>query len=191
MKKLLFNPFEKYDGRALLAIGLVATLIGSMLGFAFNARFDGAIDMHFSYAVTFAQPFTDNVFNIAILFFAFHIFGYTINKKTRPADILGTVMLARLPFYLGTLTNINGFISRTTEAMLGLDMNNIQLNPADLTIIVVSSLITLALLVWYIALLYNGFKVATNLKTTNQKVMFAVTLIVAEILSKILFFLIY
>jgi len=191
MKKLLFNPFEKYDGRALLAIGLVATLIGSMLGFAFNARFDGIIDMHFSYNVAFAQPFTDNVFNIAILFFTLHLFGYTINKKTRPVDILGTVMLARLPFYLGTLSNINGFIARTTEAMMGLDMNNIQLNPADLAIIIISSLVTLALLVWYIALLYNGFKVATNLKTTGHKILFAVTILVAEILSKLLFILIY
>lgn len=191
MKKLLFNPFEKYDGRALLAIGLVATLIGSMLGYAFNARFDGAIDMHFTYNVPFAQPFTDNIFNIAILFFTLHLYGFTINKKTRPADILGTIMLARLPFYLGTLFNINGFIARTTEALVGLDMHNIKLNPADLVIIIITGLVSLALLVWYIALLYNGFKTATNLKTTNQKVLFAVTIIVAEILSKLLFILIY
>lgn len=191
MKKLLFNPFEKYDGRALLAIGLVATLIGSMLGFAFNARFDGVIDLHFSYDVTFAQPFTDNVFNIAILFFTLHLLGITINKKTRPADILGTIMLARLPFYLCTLSNINGFIARATESVMGLNMNNVQLDPADLAVLVISGLASIALLVWYIALLYNGFKTATNLKTTNQKVLFAITIIVAEILSKLLFILIY
>ena len=191
MKKFLFNPFEKYDGRGLLAIGLVATLIGSMLGYSFNANFDGIFDMHFTYAVTFAKPFTDNVFNIAILFFTLHILGFTINKKTRPADILGMVMLARLPFYLGTLFNINGFIARITEAVLGINIDNIQLSTADLAILAAYGLLSIALLAWYITLLYNGFKTATNLKTINHKVLFAVTLIVAEILSKILFSLIY
>lgn len=190
MKKLLFNPFEKYDGRALLAIGLVATLIGSMLGYSFNARFDGVIDMHFTYSVPFAQPFTDNVFNIAILFFTLHLYGFIINNKTRPADVLGTVMLARLPFYLGTFFNLNNYMARSTEMFLGMNMNNIQINTSDIILIVVAGLVSIVLLVWYITLLYNGFKTATNLKTTNQKVLFAVTLLVAEILSKILFFII-
>ena len=191
MKKLLFNPFEKYDGRPILALGLVATLIGSFLGFTFNARFDGAIDMHFNRKVAFAEPFSDNVFNIALLFFALYIVGRSINNKTRPIDILGIVMLARLPFYLGTLTNINGYMAAFGEKIMNLGPNITNLNPLEILLPTLLALITIPLLVWYVALLYNGFKTATNLKTTNQKVWFAVAILVAEILSKILFNIMY
>lgn len=191
MKKLLFNPFEKYDGRPILALGLAATLIGSFLGFIFNARFDGVIDMHFTDKVAFAEPFSDNVFNIAFLFIALYVVGRSINNKTRPIDILGTVMLARLPFYFDTLTNINGYMTAFGEKIMNLGSDITNINPMEILLPTLLSLITIPLLVWYIALLYNGFKTATNLKTTTQKVWFAVALIVAEILAKILFYIIH
>lgn len=191
MKKLLFNPFEKYDGRPILALGLAATLIGSFLGFIFNARFDGVIDMHFTDKVVFAEPFSDNVFNIAFLFIALYVVGRSINNKTRTIDILGTVMLARLPFYFDTLTNINGYMTAFGEKIMNLGSDITNINPMEILLPTLLSLITIPLLVWYIALLYNGFKTATNLKTTTQKVWFAVALIVAEILAKILFYIIH
>ncbi|MCO6146843.1 YIP1 family protein [Flavobacterium sp. NRK1] len=191
MKKLLFNPFEKYDGRPILALGLAATLIGSFLGFIFNARFDGVIDMHFTDKVAFAEPFSDNVFNIAFLFIALYVVGRSINNKTRPIDILGTVMLARLPFYFDTLTNINGYMTAFGEKIMNLGSDITNINPMEILLPTLLSLITIPLLVWYIAILYNGFKTATNLKTTTQKVWFAVALIVAEILAKILFYIIH
>jgi hypothetical protein len=191
MKKLLFNPFEKYDGRPILALGLAATLIGSFLGFIFNARFDGVIDMHFTDKVAFAEPFSDNVFNIAFLFIALYVVGRSINNKTRPIDIVGTVMLARLPFYFDTLTNINGYMTAFGEKIMNLGSDITNINPMEILLPTLLSLITIPLLVWYIALLYNGFKTATNLKTTTQKVWFAVALIVAEILAKILFYIIH
>jgi len=191
MKKLLFNPFEKYDGRPILALGLVATLIGSFLGLIFNARFDGVIDMHFAPKVAFAEPFTDNVFNIAILFFVLYAIGRSINNKTRPIDILGIVMLARLPFYLDTLTNINGYMYKFGEKVMKMGDNPMSIDPTEILIPASLALITLPLLVWYIALLYNGFKTATNLKTPQHKAWFAIAIVIAEILSKILFFILY
>ena len=191
MKKLLFNPFEKYDGRPVLTLGLLATLIGSLLGYALNARFDGVIDMHFSNNVIFAEPFTDNIFNIACLFFVLYLFGYFVNNKTRPIDILGIVMLARLPFYFGTLSNINGFMSSFGEKIMTAGPDITKIDPSEFLLPAVVALITLPFLVWYIALLYNGFKTATNLKTTMHKVLFAIAIVVAEVLSKILFYIIY
>ncbi|MDV6169922.1 YIP1 family protein [Flavobacterium sp. DG1-102-2] len=191
MKKLLFNPFEKYDGRPILVLGLLATVIGSALGYAFNARFDGVLDMHFVDSANYVEPFTDNVFNIAALFAALYIAGYMINKKTRPIDILGTVMLARLPFYFDTLTNINGYMNEFGKKILEAGPNLQNLDPVDLWLPALLGLLTLPLLIWYIALLYNGFKTATNLKTTQHKWSFALALIAAEILSKITFYLLY
>jgi len=191
MKKLLFNPFEKYDGRPILAIGLVATLIGGMLGYAFKAHFDGILDMHFADQVTFSGPFSENVFNIAILFFVLYAIGRYINNKTRPVDILGVVMLARLPLYLDTLTNINGYMYEFGEKVMSMGADPMKIDPTEIMVPALLGLLTLPLLVLYIVLLYNGFKTATNLKTAQHKWWFAIGIIIAEILSKILFFIIY
>ena len=191
MKKLLFNPFEKYDGRPVLTLGLLATLIGSILGYAFNARFDGVIDMHFAPEVTFAEPFTDNIFNIAILFFVLYAAGRYINNRTRPIDILGIVMIARLPFYLDTFTNINNYMYDFGEKVMSMGTDLAKIDPLELMLPAFIALIILPLLVWYIALLYNGFKTATNLKTSQHKAWFAIAIVIAEILSKILFFILY
>ena len=191
MKKLLFNPFEKYDGRPVLALGLVATLIGSMLGYAFKARFDGVIDMHFPGEVTFTEPFTDNVFNIAVLFFVLYLIGMYSNNRTRPVDILGVVMLSRLPFYFDTLTNINNYMYEFGEKVMKMGNNIATIDPTEIILPATLSLITIPLLIWYIALLYNGFKTATNLKTAQHKWWFAAGIVIAEIISKIVFYIIY
>jgi hypothetical protein len=191
MKKILFNPFEKYDGRPMLTIGLVATVIGSLLGFAFNARYDGVIHISYVENVTFAEPFTDNVFNITCMFIAFYLFGYFINKKTRPIDILATVMIARLPFYITTLDNINGFIYKQSTLMMEAGMDMASIDQTNLIIVTALALLSLPFVVWYIALLYNGFKTAVHLKTATHKVMFVLAIIVAEVLSRIFFYIIY
>ncbi len=191
MKKLLFNPFEKYDGRPLLTFGLLATIIGSFLGYVFKSRYDGAFHISPVQRVEMMEPLTDNIFNIACLFFALYLFGYIINKKTRPIDILSTVMIARLPFYITTLSNINGFIYLQTQAYITEGPQALMENQSDLLIMTGIGFLILPFLVWYIALLYNGFKTAVNIKTVTHKLLFAVALIVAHILSGILFYILY
>lgn len=191
MKKLLFNPFEKFDAKPLLFFGLIATVLGSVLGYAFSARFDGVLDLHFTYDVQYVEPFTDNVFNIAVLFAVLYAFGRGINPKIRPIDILATAMIARLPLYLVCLTNLGGKLFQQTETMLQLGPNELLSNPSDLIFVTVMGLLMFPFLVWYIAMLYNGFKVAVNVKTTKHKLLFALAVIVAEILSKILFYILY
>lgn len=191
MKKLLFNPFEKFDAKPLLFFGLIATVLGSIMGYVFNARFDGVLDLHFTYDVQYVEPFTDNVFNIAVLFAVLFAFGRGINPKVRPIDILATVMIARLPHYVVCFTNAGGKLFQQSEAMLQLGPDELLKNPGDLALVSILGLLMIPFLVWYIALLYNGFKVAVNAKTTKHKLLFALAIVVAEILSKILFYLLY
>lgn len=191
MKKILFNPFEKYDARPLLFIGLLATVLGSILGYLFNARFDGVIDVHFTADVKYVEPFSDNVFNIAFLFIALFILGRTINKKVRPIDILATVMISRLPLYLACIANVDGKLFVETAKALENGPNALAANPEDLMVVVIMGFLMIPFLVWYIALLYNGFKVAVNAKTAKHNLLFALAIIIAEILSKILLYILY
>ena len=184
MKTVLFNPFIKYSEKQLLLVGLLFTIVGSLAGYYLNARFDGALDMHIGRSATMATVFSDNAISIISLFIPLYLLALYINNKTRIVDILNTILVARLPIYLITLSNAGKFISQIEQKI---DVNNpssINLESTELIVIIITALLSLLFLVWYIALLYNGFKVACNAKTVKHNILFGVALLVAEILSK-------
>ncbi len=186
MKVLLFNPFVKYSEKQLLFAGILITVLGSLLGYYCSARFDGVLDMHISSTATLTTAFTDNAINIASLFIPLYLTARYINTKTRIVDILCTILIARLPVYLVTLSNVTGFMLQIEKKI---DISNplsINLEPVEMVLLIVTGIISLAFLVWYVALLYNGFKVACNAKTVKHNILFPVALLLAEIVSKII-----
>lgn len=186
MKKLLFNPFATQTDNQLLLAGLFSVVTGSLLGWLFNARYDGVLDLHFVPETLWWHPFADNVVNVFSAVTLLFIAGKIINRKTRITDVLSVVLLARTPLYLYTFANINSYTYNATGALLQAKDNLYALSPTLLIIQLVSALVVLALVFWYMALMYNGFRVATNLKKGSQIAGYIATVIIAEILSKIL-----
>lgn len=189
--KILFNPFEKYSEKTLLIFGIVATFLGSFLGYLMNARFDGIVDMHLVREVQFQTILIDNIINTLVLFILFFVFGKIINSKTRAIDILNVSLICRIPMYLVALGNIGGYLERATQSMLdGIDLDNLQNIPQfemlDLFVILIFSVVSIGFLVWMIVLLWKGFKTATNTKRTRDIVIFIMLFILAEVLSKYL-----
>lgn len=190
MKKAFFNPFEKYTENKLLIFGLLITLLGSYLGYLFQARFDGVLDLHFQGSTLF-EPLLDNAINIFSLFVFLFIHGKYINPKTRIIDILIAILIARLPFYILTLSNIQNFISDMADRLMAsIDLQNmpadLNIQPTDLIFLTLFALISILFLAWFIVLLFNGFKTATNSKGIKNNLLFAAAIILAEIFSKIL-----
>lgn len=191
MKKLFFNPFEKNSETRLLVFGLILTAAGSYLGYLFNGRYDGVIDLHFTKNTTFAQPFIDNLINIVSLFAVLFLVGKIINTKTRIIDILSPILISRVPFYLLTFFNFRNFISDTTASIveklnLKAIPTELDLSPLSMILLMLFAMISILCLIWFIVLLYNGFKIATNCKTSMHKLYFALSIVAAEIISKIL-----
>lgn len=189
--KVLFNPFEKYSEKTLLIFGISATLLGSLVGYLMNARFDGIIDMHLVQGARFQNILLDNLINTLVLFILFFAFGKIINPKTRAIDMLNVSMICRIPMYLVVLGNIGGYLERATQSMLnGIDLDNLQNIPQfemlDLFVILIFSVVSIGFLVWMIVLLWKGFKTATNTKRTRDIIIFIMLFILAEVLSKYL-----
>lgn len=189
--KILFNPFEKYSEKTLLIFGISATLLGSLVGYLMNARFDGIIDMHLVQGARFQNILLDNLINTLVLFILFFAFGKIINLKTRAIDILNISMICRIPMYLVALGNIGGYLERATQNMMeGIDLDNLQNVPQfellDLTVILIFSILSIGFLIWMIVLFWKGFKTATNTKRTRDIILFIILFIVAEVLSKYL-----
>ncbi|QYJ67338.1 hypothetical protein [Flavobacterium litorale] len=184
MKHTLLNPFEKYSEKQLIPFGLLFTIIGSFLAHLFNIRFDGVLDLHFAKNVSVLTPFIDNGITISLLFLTLLILGKYINKKTRVVDVFAVVIIARTPYYIVPITNINNFALQATEELIGINPNNLTLSAITVASLFIITVASITAFVWYITLLYNGFKVASNLKTTKHKILFAVAITVAEGLSK-------
>jgi|TARA_B110000240_G_scaffold65364_1_gene74535 hypothetical protein len=193
MKILLFKPFEKYSEKTLLLVGILFTLLGSFFGYVFNIRFDGVIDVHIVTNSLPYQALLDNLVNIFCLVLFLYISSKYINKKTRLIDIINTALVARAPFYLMPFFNINGVIQKASDDVIQFANPELisQISSSNLCILIVFGIIAILFLVWYISLLFNGIKVASNAKGKTPIILFIISLLLAEILSKFLIFQLY
>lgn len=195
MKKILFNPFEQFSERSLILFGIATTLLLSMTGAFFNARFDGVIDLHFSRPTFFINTLTDNAVNIVLLSLALFTLGKIRNSKTRLIDIFTASLIARTPYYILPFFNWNDRIlnesNKIMEQFMTIQPGAVpQFEAAQMLTLLVFAIVSILFLVWFIFLLYQGYKVATNAKGAVEVVLFGITLLLAEIASKIIFYLI-
>lgn len=184
--KLLFNPFQKIETNTLLIIGGLLFLIGSFFAFYFGFTFDGVLDLHTVGEISLLNAFKQNAINIVILWLLLLGLGLFINAKTRWNDVLVSVLIFRIPFYLMILLSSIPFIKNTlNEFANSLKIGKeFQFEIENILIISGYSMVSLALLVYAIILLFNGFKTATNAKGWRHYLSFALVLIVSEVITK-------
>ncbi len=193
MKTILLSPFERYSETALLSVGFTATLIFTYIAHLFQARLDGVLDLHFSpTAFPLKTSFIENGINIFCLTIFLFMAGKLINKRVRLVDILAVSLVARIPYYLISFLNLNNSMSIASEEILTAVNTEMleSISSSTITILIILALVALVALVWYITLLWTGFKVASNAKGSTHIIYFIGALILAEVMSKMLIFII-
>jgi hypothetical protein len=185
MIKILLNPFEKFSEKQLFVFGILFLIIGSFLGFQFNALFNSILHLSFPNNISFINHLLQNIVLTLILSLFLFAFGKYFNPKTRYIDILNVSLIARIPFYLTTLANINGATSTITNKLLASlnDLKGSSISTQDYSFLIITSILSLVCIVWLAVLLWNGFKTATNAKTTKQIVLFILVILVANFIS--------
>ena len=187
----LKNPFEYIAGAQALIYGSLFLVLSIVLGIAFNARFDGLLNLHFVESTTAIQLVTDQLINylsmVAIFFLVVQVLGA---KQTRFIDLAGTLLLAMAPFSITPLLNINNIMYNTSMAMV----NNLQSSHTtegmNMGFLVFSLIIMLLTIVWMVALMFQAYKICSNFKGTKLTISFIIGLVGAAILSKYLVILI-
>ncbi|CAM3650256.1 YIP1 family protein [Flavobacterium gelidilacus] len=185
MIKALLNPFEKYSEKQLLIFGILFLLFGSFLGYQFNALFDSILHISFPDSISFINHLLQNIALTLILTFFLFALGKYFNSKTRFIDILNSSLIARIPFYLTTLANINDASSTISNKLLESlnDLKNITISTQDYFVLFLTSILSLVGIIGLSILLWNGFKTATNAKTTKQIVLFILVILIANFAS--------
>jgi hypothetical protein len=97
-------------------------------------------------------------------------------------------MVARTPLYILPICNISNVITRSSEELIEYANPELisEISPLSWFTTITFGIITMIFIIWYITLLFNGFKVASNAKGKVPIVLFILSLLLAEILSKFL-----
>ena len=188
MIKKMLNPFEKYTENKLLVFGLVCLIIGSYMGYLFNAYFDSILHISFIKNSGFIATLIQNVIIAILLAIVLYALGKYINPKTRFIDVLNVSLIARIPFYFSSLVNINDSTYILTEKLINnkFSIENIQFSSSDYLVLLFSTTLGLLLIIWFAILLWNGFKTATNAKTTKEIVLLIISLLITNFISSYL-----
>lgn len=183
--KIVFNPFIKYTEKQLLPLAIIITIAGCFIAHYCNTRYDGILDLHFGNNVSKLAPFKDNGINILVLFFLLYTAGKYINGKTRAVDIFVTVVTARLPLYVLPVININNQMQEISLKVIDSNSQHAEISTLETLFIITTTIIIILFVIWYIVVLYNGFKVSANAKGIKHNILFIIAIILAEAASKI------
>jgi len=184
LKLIFVNPFEKIAGWQALGLGLIAAILAALIGSYYGGYFDGALDFHATgnpYPLWIAMAML--AIGIASISIMFLLAGVIFSKNFRVIDVIGTSALAKVPFFFLALT---GFIPKPEV------LNDIQAIIKNPNILLASFtfwidlVIATLLMIWFIVLLYNAFRVSLNIRNNLRVLIFILALVLAEIISKVL-----
>ncbi|MDH6354441.1 hypothetical protein M2132_000769 [Dysgonomonas sp. PH5-45] len=192
--KLLYNPFSRIAGWKAFGIGAVIVAVSVYIACATGNYFSGAMNIRYiGPSATLLPAFMLQIQGLLCMVALMYVAGLIFSKGVRFQDVLGTVTLSRYPYLFAAIAcflvkdiDMKSFVQNITQAAtnqtLGISHEFIN--------VIIFGLILLVLVVWYIALLYNAFRVSTDIKGAKGIVIFIVTLILTDILNLLIFSLI-
>jgi hypothetical protein len=190
--QLLYNPFTRIAGIKSLLLGLAIMLIASVIAFYSHTRFNGVLDSHGGEAAPYYLFLLDSLnawLSIVIIFYPISLFATKF--KARIVDVAGTFLLARSTFLFDAIFTFylqNSEVVKFLDAMVKKTNIENTISILDWMLFIGSILFLILCTVWNIALNYNAFKVNTNLKGAKSVWIFIVGLLLAEVLSKFIFY---
>lgn len=177
---LLWNPFIRIAGWQAFIAGLVIAIITGIIATYGNLFFDGVLDAHFGENIIIAKSFLLLAIDLASVILVMYVVGLILTKNFRFIDIVGTMTLSRAPLIVLAIFSL--FVSHP-------DTSEILQNPMTVLsypLFIIFGLISLPIIIWYIALMYNGLKTSVGVKGSKMIVGFIIGILVAEIVSKLL-----
>ncbi|MDR0231166.1 MAG: hypothetical protein LBI82_03500 [Dysgonamonadaceae bacterium] len=186
--KWVYNPFEKVAGWKAFGIGIVILSITTIVGYFGDTVFYG-ISVKVVPNITWILAISLQALGLAVTVAVMYIAALLFAKHVRFQDILGTVTLSKYPLILMSFLSL-AFGRKLASIDIDKFINN-EVTFSDYSLLLVFGVISIILLVWSITLLYQAFKISTNLKGVKCGVLFAVVMLISEIITYVLITVIY
>jgi len=180
---LMINPFTRIAGLPAFGLGLLFTTLIGFFGAANGVIFDGVLDVHFPGKVTIIDSFLYLAIDLFSLVLVMFIAGLFVSRSFRFVDILGTMTLSKAPFLILALA---AYFVTVPDMKDILEDPSIVLQSASFLFILILSF---PIIIWNITLVYNAFKVSCDVKGTTLNINIIFGLLISEIISKALIYL--
>jgi len=185
--KWFSNPFHYLAGPQALITGLVLIALTAVFCVWGGVHLDGVIDAHYGKTQTFPLAVAEGLINFLLLTGVLIPLAYVIGKPGfRLIDLIGTQALARAPYLLVAIIMLIGSSTGLPEMA---EFANAAQPPSGTALIKLLGfgLATVLMSVWSIYLMYRSFAFCTNAKTSKAVACFIVGLVIAEVISKIIY----
>lgn len=186
--KTIFNPFLKFDEKILSVAGVISIITVFVVAYFFGLRTDSLFHLRLiNPEDSLAKIILLTLLIYAVSVVIFFIFGKIINKKTRLIDIVNPVFISQFTVILLLIITEIPFIKNAQNNIQeSVENQSFEIGTTSLIIITVTSFLSLAVVAYGIAILFNGFKTATNMKNWRHIVIFAVLLLTMMITMQLL-----
>jgi len=185
----LFNPFKFIAGYQALLIGLAAIMLTSLLGSLSNTHFDGVLDVHTGPRAPLWFFLSEGLINWISLVIPLLFFGLILSRSAlRTVDVFGTQALARFPYLISAVAFIPLAYASGGEDLTAKFMESgfsAIATPALLLTLGLAIIVAIPMIIWMVVLMYRAYTVSCNIKGPKAIVTFIISLIGAEVLSKI------
>ncbi|WP_018629846.1 alpha/beta hydrolase family protein [Niabella aurantiaca] len=184
--KTILNPFERYSEKELALTGILTLLLSVVLFWWLQQTNDGIYHIGPDPNLSFRQAIAEAITYTLLVSILLFIPGRIANPKTRVIDILNATLIHRIPLTLGIPLIRIPFIKNAFENIRQAYTNNTLHIPSasDLLIMLTVATLMLALFIYALILLVNGFKTAAHIKKPVYYFLFAAALIVSEIIYR-------
>lgn len=190
MKKLLFNPFERFAGATSVVIGILILAATAVIAFFGQIRLDGVLDLHVGQELSLLTAFLEALINWLSMTLLIYLAGLVLSRSSiRFVDVLGTQAMARFPYFIACIFTImlfNGELLRRLEYAALNKGEPAAIGGWDMTSLILMGLVMIATLIWMVLLMYRAYSVSCNLKGNKAIISFIVCVLLAEALSKVL-----
>ena len=187
MIKKLLNPFVYIAGGYSLLIGLLIIFCTSVIGYYSNIHFPDILSVKTGPDYPVSYYILQSIANWMVISTILYLFAVVISKsKIRLIDIFGTQALSRFPYLFTALIGFSNSMDKFGRYILWqlLEQGNpVDMSAGTMTIAIVLIIVTLFLTVWMVALMFNAFKVAANIKGPKLIILFITSLILSIALS--------
>lgn len=182
----MFNPFVRIAGIRSLVLGLAGIVAAGLIAAGAGIRFDGLLDVHAGYEVALWVPVVEGMVNWAVFTLLLVVAALLFSKSTvRMIDVAGTQALARMP--LLPVAAICGlpWIREAFDEMARSAISG-QLSGIPWMGVAVGAVVTLAGVVWMVALMWKAFSVSCNMKGGRAIALFVLAVLIGEVVTVLL-----
>ena len=185
----LFNPFRFMAGYKALLLGLGFILVSAFIGSLGNTHFDGVLDVHTGMEAPLWYFFAEGIIDWLAIAIPLFFFGLIVSSSSlRMIDVFGTQALARWPYLITSFVMLPEANRRVGAYLMAkfTTGNSLALSFTDMAIFGFAMFMVIVMVVWMVALMYRAYAVSCNIKGAKAIVTFIISLLMAEIVSKVL-----